>query len=439
MNDGWVRSITVTLSADRMAAFVTVRPGDASGAGELTRMLERAGVVVGLDAEALEWLTSELADPSFEVADAVIARGIAPEAGEHGRVELLFAAGIQPGHLRDDGTFDFHDRELLKPVAAGEVIGRVWPARAGKAGQLVDGTRLEPLTVTEASLTLGEGAELHESGEIRARRAGVVSSKGASIDVVDRVVHEGAVDLRSGDLHMKGSLVVQGDVLGSFCVEASGDIEIRGSVEGSVHAGGNLQIQRGIRGSLASSVTAEGDLSAQQAEYAELYCGGLLRLGVGVHAKLSAQRVEISNKLRGGVTQAERGVLVREAGSPQGVQTEVEAGVPLESAVERAQRALERAKAVRNVRPVSRSERAKGEKLGRVQAALQAAEIQRLAQREHRRAELTKGAFIQIGVAYPGVIVRIAGKQFVIDHETRGSRFSLDRETRELRLDKVAP
>ena len=67
---------------------------------------------------------------------------------------------------------------------------------------------------------------------------------------------------------------------------------------------------------------------------------------------------------------------------------------------------IERAKAVRNVRPVSRSERAKGEKLGRVQAALQAAEIQRLAQREHRRAELTKGAFIQIGVAYPGVIVR---------------------------------
>jgi len=448
MNDGWVRPIAVTLSADRMAAFVSVpaagNVGDAAELvqtgepSELAQALERAGVVAGLDAAALEWLTRELADPNFEVTDAVVASGTAPEVGENGRVELLFPVGIQPGHVREDGTFDFHDRELLKPVAAGDVIGHLWPARPGKPGQLVDGMPLEPPAVTEAKVTLGAGAELRDDGEIRARRSGVVSSKGTSIDVVDRLVHEGPVDLRSGDLHMLGSLVVKGDVRSTFCVEASGDIEIRGGVEGSVHAGGSLHIQRGIRGSLASSVTAEGDLSAQQAEYAELYSGGLLRLGAGVHAKLAAQRVEISNKLRGGVTQAERGVLVGEAGSPQGVQTEVEAGIPLESPVETAQRALERAKAVRNVRPGARTERAKGEKLGRVQASLQAAEIQRLTQREQRRAELTKVAFIQIGVAYPGVIIRIADQRFVTDREIHGSRFSLDRETRALRLDKVS-
>lgn len=432
-----MRPITVTLSADRMAALVSVRSGDPAESGELAKALESAKVVVGLDASALESLTRELAEPSFEVADAVIARGTPQELGENGRLELLFPVGIQPGHLRDDGTFDFHDRELLKPVEAGDVIGYVWPARTGKAGQLVDGTLLEPPAVAHAKVTFGPGAELAESGEIRARRAGVVSAKGTTIDVVDRLVHEGPVDLRSGSLHMMGSLVVKGDVHGTFCVEASGDIEIRGGVEGSVHAGGSLQIQRGIRGSLASSVTAEGDLSAQQAEYAELYSGGLLRLGAGVHAKLAAQRVEISKKLRGGVTQAERAVLVSEAGSPQGVQTEVEAGVPLESPVETAQRALERAKAVRNVRPGARSDRAKGEKLGRVQASLQAAEVERLAQREQRRAELTQVAFIQIGVAYPGVIVRIADKKFVIDREIHGSRFSLDRDSRDLRLDKV--
>ncbi len=130
---------------------------------------------------------------------------------------------------------------------------------------------------------------------------------------------------------MRGSLVVKGDVHSTFCVEASGDVEIRGGVEGSVHAGGSLQIQRGIRGSWRRASPLKATSSAQQAEYAELYSGGLLRLGAGVHAKLAAQRVEISNKLRGGVTQAERGVLVSEAGSPQGVQTEVEVGTPLES------------------------------------------------------------------------------------------------------------
>src|SRR5690349_610577 len=101
MNDESVRPITVTLSADRMAAFVSVRAGVAAQPGELAEALERAGVVGGLDGAALEWLTRELADPNFEVTDAVVASGTAPEVGENGRVELVFPVGIQPGHLRE--------------------------------------------------------------------------------------------------------------------------------------------------------------------------------------------------------------------------------------------------------------------------------------------------------------------------------------------------
>jgi len=76
--------------------------------GELAEALARAGVTAGVEVAVLAWLTRELADPNFEVTDAVIARGVTPQPGEDGRFELLFAVGIQPGHLRDDGTFDFH-------------------------------------------------------------------------------------------------------------------------------------------------------------------------------------------------------------------------------------------------------------------------------------------------------------------------------------------
>jgi hypothetical protein len=243
---------------------------------------------------------------------------------------------------------------------------------------------------------------------------------------------------------MLGSLVVRGDVQNTFCVYASGDVEIRGGVDnGSVHAGGSLQVQRGVRGSSGSRVSADQDLSAQQAEYAELVAGGLLRVGSAVHSKLVAQRVEITGKVRGGVARAELGVLVSEAGSSLGVRTELDAGVPLELPIEAAQRALERAKATRNVRlgASPRGERAareKGDKLGRVQASLQSAEVERLRQRERRRAELSDVAFVQIGVAHPGVVVRISGKELELEHESRRSRFSLDPKTRDLRRDEVA-
>jgi hypothetical protein len=169
----------------------------------------------------------------------------------------------------------------------------------------------------------------------------------------------------------------------------------------------------------------------------------VLRVGDAVHAKLSAQQVEVSGKLRGGTARAEIGILVREAGSPQGVQTELQSAEPLELPVEAAQRALERAKVVRGARVASsgvrggRPDRSKGEKFGRIQAGLQAAELARLAERARRRAELCLVAFVQAGTVHPGVVVQIAEKRLLVERTLAGCRFSLDRSTGELRMDEV--
>jgi hypothetical protein len=188
-------------------------------------------------------------------------------------------------------------------------------------------------------------------------------------------------------------------------------------------------------------VCAEGSVSLHHAEFATVYAGHVLRVGDAVHAKLSAQQVEVSGRLRGGTARAEIGLLVREAGSPQGLQTELEAAEPLELPVEVAQRALDRAKAVRGVRAGAtrggRPERSRGDKLGRLQAELQAADLARLADLARRRDELLDVAFVQVGAAHPGVIVRIGPKKLLIEHALGASRFTLDRSTGELRTDKV--
>jgi hypothetical protein len=240
---------------------------------------------------------------------------------------------------------------------------------------------------------------------------------------------------------MQGSLVVQGDVTRGFSVQASGDIEIRGNVEaGSVTAGGSVRVQYGVRGGDGGSVCAEGNVSIHHAESANVYAGKLLQIGEAVHSRLAAGSVEVSGRLRGGLAEAELSIVAREVGSAQGLDTELAVAEPLEPPIESARRALERAKALRvaSVRPRSAAgERAKGGKAGRVQAALSEAETARLAELANRREALSRVAFIQVGVAHPGVTLQIAGHKLVIERELRVTRISLDVQTGQLQTAKI--
>jgi hypothetical protein len=242
---------------------------------------------------------------------------------------------------------------------------------------------------------------------------------------------------------MQGSLVVKGDVERTFSVYATGDVEIRGNVDnGNVYAGGDVRVKFGVRGGDGSSVCAEGNLSVHHAEGAKLYAGRLLQIAEATHSELSAGRVEVSGKLRGGQTRAEFSIIARELGSPRSTETEVAVAEPFELPVETAQRLLERAKALRAAKTAipSRSrvsERPKGGKLGRVQAALGSADIERLAERAARRETLGRVAFIEFGIAHPGVSLRILDRTLILEREMRASRVRIDAETGDLRSEKA--
>jgi len=428
---------------------MTVRAGavgvEEVGSGEqvLQGALDQAGVTAGVLGEVLQRLGRELDDAAFEVTDEIIARGTVAQPGHDGRFEPVFRAGIQPGHLRDDGSLDFFERELLKPVQKGDVLGLLRPAHPGVAGCFVDGAVEAVAPVRETALALGPGVQRSEDGVLRAARSGVVVyQEETSLDVVDAHAHQGPVDLRSGHLRMQGSVRVKGDVTTSFCVSTSGDIEISGDVDGgNVHAGGDVRVH-GVRGERAM-VCAEGNLAVHHAESATLYAGKLLQLGEAVHAQIGAGQVEVSGKLRGGRTRAESSIIANEVGSPHGKETELAVAEPLELPIESALRGLDAAKALRAAKPGfgdSRSGlggRDKGGKVGRVMAELQRAEIERLGARALRRAALSRIAFIQVGRAHPGVTVHIGDRKLSLESELRSTRFSLDGETGALRMDAV--
>jgi hypothetical protein len=376
--------------------------------------------------------------------------GTPPTPGRAGYVELAFEQGIAAGRIDAEGHMDFFERGLLKTVSAEQLVAVIHPPEPGQAGLSEDGQPLPARPGEPAKLRLGAGVTLEPEGRVLARHAGVVLYKpGDSLDVVAEHVHRGAVDLHSGHLDMQGSLTVKGDVERLLQVRASGDLEVLGSVSGgSLRAGGSMRVSGNVRGGDGARVIAEHDVTIKSCESADLTAGGALRVQEAVNSQLCGAEVVVTGRLRGGAATAERHVSVKEAGTPSGTVTLVRAGEPLTlpdlADVQRAvvmqklRRMAERG-GVRDAFGARGGARAKGGKLGRLSAALSAEELQERAAYAERRAELEGCAVVEVQLAHPGVELRIGSARHGLDQAQRGLRYVLDRETGQLRAERITP
>ena len=434
------RRIQVNVVNDGLTALLSVTAGSSLDSSAIDRILAESNVVAGVDEVAYGALREQLLQNDFSCGEIVIAQGRAPTPSQDASFEPAFQYGIQAGHTRGDGTVDYHDRDLLKAVSLGMIVGVMHPAIQGTPGLRVDGTSEPVAKPKQEVLRLLDGVEKQADGTVRATRDGVILYKpGQSIGVVGQMVHQGPVDLHSGNLNMMGSLVVKGDILRPFSVTATGDLDISGSVQASnVRAGGNLRVHAGIRGGVGCLVCADGDLVAKHAESATLVAGGRVTIQHSVNSQVAARDIHIQGHMRGGAAVAERHISVAEVGSENGVITLLKSAEPLELPAAEAQRLIATAKTQRlSERVRGRSDdRAKGGKIGRAKATAAAQEIQRLAERASHRESLLADARIEVTLAHPGVVIQIGEATATVATATRATRFSFDHETRSLRSER---
>jgi hypothetical protein len=196
-----------------------------------------------------------------------------------------------------------------------------------------------------------------------------------------------------------------------------------------------------VRGGDGGRVIAEHDVTAKSCETADVTAGGTIRVQESVNSRLCGQHVFVAGRLRGGAAIAGLSLVVKEAGALTGIATLLQAGEPLELpdldvvqrtvVLQKFRRMAERG-GVREVF-VGRSEGpAKGGKLGRIDAAAAAAELKELAEHAAHRAELEKGAVIDVGLAHPGVEVRIGSAHLNFEQAVRDVRYALSAETGQL-------
>lgn len=416
--------IHVTVAANGMCATARVAPGAVAPPGELDDVLRLAGIVHGLDVAACRLLAARLGDPNA-AADAVVAAGSPPVPGQDGRLDGALLAAQQVGRTDERGNVDYRERDLLRSVAAGEVVATIVSPTDGTPGRDVCGRTVPARSGRAHRQRLGDGVR-RDGQRLIAVHAGVVLANERLVDVVPLYTHAGDVDYRSGNLHTTGSLLVKGDVTDGFTATADGDVVVAGIVQGGgVVAGGSVHVGRGILGG-ADTVRAGGDITCHHATSARLVAGREIRVADQVtDSHLQALCVRVTGghgSVRGAEVCARDTIEVGTAGSPSGTRTVLAVGDLLQ---ERAALARRTVATARVDRAASRSDRGrKG-----VRAAVRAGDAERrveLALRLRQREILRTAGIRVLGICHPGVVLRFGDAELRPTDELRAARFRFD-------------
>ena len=261
-------------------AFSSLEPQDGaaprSPREELLTLLDREGVVYGVDGDALEQALARSA--AGEAVCAVVARGLPPVPGEDGRLELFFSPPTGRPVESEGGGVDHYHLDLIVPVGEGAVVARRYAPTPGKAGRTVRGEEVPPREGRVALLNFGPGLSLSENGELVTKFSGALFWKGSKILLERLLVIPGDVDYATGNIAYDGPVLVRGSVRGGFAVEAQGDVDILGSVEDATVTSrtGKVSVRFGIQGKGRAAVRAGSDVLARFIQEAVVECETLM-------------------------------------------------------------------------------------------------------------------------------------------------------------------
>lgn len=326
--------IAVQISKDGLTALVAVfQPPEGSPPvtlEEARERLSRAGVVYGIDEAALSRVVASRSG-TFEP----VAFGKEPVPGLDGQIEYHFQTNlsqVKPSELAD-GRVDYYNLNLVQNVDAGQVLAVRTPPGEGIPGKKVTGEEIRTQPGREARLFAGKNTRWNDEGTVLLATAqGHVTLKGDKVEVHTVYEQDGDVDFSSGNLDCLGSVRIKGSVNVGFTVRAAGDVEIFGTVNGgTVIAGRNVQVCKGILGHGNSRVTAEGSVIARFIENSRVEAGENVVADAIMHSQVFAGgNIIVEGKkglIVGGVVRAGGDVMAKTIGSYLTTPTIVECGV----------------------------------------------------------------------------------------------------------------
>ncbi len=319
-----VEPVKVEIDPLGMEASVVIPADQAHTAAALKAGLAAAGVVHGLDTEAL---TAAL-QPVPEPRRLVVARGTPSENGVDGWIE--YHIDDKPVfEVRADGSYDFSESNLIHEVEEGQVLCTCHPPTAGRSGMTVVGKPLPAQAGREADVDRhrGEGAD-QRGGDIVAARQGIYNRRAnGSVEVKQLLLIDGDLDMHTGNVETEYSIHIRGDVKAGFKVKSAGNVVIDGSIEDSrVSAQGNLEVKGGILPG-ADRVKAHGNLICRYIRERTIKANDVMVKSIVRHSWIYATGSVVAEEVLGGRMIAAGDITIRVLGDGDEQYSWAQAGV----------------------------------------------------------------------------------------------------------------
>lgn len=326
--------IRVEIAEDAMTAWLVVSPAYPHETIQKRRLVDEltaAGVKFGLLEDVLD-----MAVEQGYLSHTVVALGQPAQAGEDAWFEYLVNEEKVNPQENGDGSVDFREMNWVTSVSVQQPLMRKHPATEGHPGMTVTGIQLCGIDGKDKPLLSSIGSEIcpDDWNLLVATKGGKPICSNQSVRV-DDVLTLASVGVATGNIHFNGSVVVLGNVGTGYTIEADGDIEVAGLVEGAtLKAGSNIRIRRGVIGHESSRIIAQGNIEASFIEHAYVECAGNLNVVENIsHSEIRvAGQVLVGidqgrGQINGGKIFATQLVKARIIGSASATQTSISVGV----------------------------------------------------------------------------------------------------------------
>jgi uncharacterized protein (DUF342 family) len=325
--------VEVMVANDQMSARIQLIPplgGEKVTYEDVLAALSKEGVVHGIDHERI---TAAIEKNEY-YGTIVVAQGTESVDGEDSSVSyhFLLEKEAKPSQLLD-GSVDYRNLDLVENVEGGTLLATLNLATTGSPGKTVKGKILPAKDGHNSPLLVGKNVELSEDGlKAWAKLDGQVVIVGGRLDVLPVYMVQGDVDFSTGNIKFNGTVIVQGVVRDGFKVEAKGNIQVNGSVEGAIlESQADIILRGGIRGQGRAKLEAGGNFTARFVEKAHVKAQDTIRISeAAMHSTLEAgTRVLVEGGrgwLVGGTVSAGEEIRARTIGSKIGTNTELEVG-----------------------------------------------------------------------------------------------------------------
>ncbi|MDO5156924.1 MAG: FapA family protein [Eubacteriales bacterium] len=324
----------VMISRDRMMAYIRFYPPSKNGKymspRDILNELQRVNVVYGISEKVI---SAYIAGRQF-CRDIPIAKGKECVLGKDAKIKYHFnTVPTTRPELLEDGSVDFHKLCLFTSIKNGDLLAELIPEVPGTEGKNVLGNPVIPPKVKKKVLKYGRNIKISEDNcKLYSEVDGDVKLEGDTVFVSNTYTVAADVDASTGDIKYNGNVVVTGNVRAGFRIEATGDIEVNGVVEGAyLKADGNIVLKRGIQGMGRGELEAGINIVTKFIESSKVSASGVINAGSSLHSELIAgEEVIISGKkgfVIGGTVSAGKKIEASVFGNKMNTPTVLKVGV----------------------------------------------------------------------------------------------------------------